>query len=121
MRTVRPLLAVGLLLALAGFALADAKEDAEKNILGKWQATEEMGDVKAKIVLEFTDKGAVSVKIEAGGTTIGPINGKYKLLDAETIEVTVEGRAEKNKIKVGKDDLSLTDTSGKAMKFGRVK
>ena len=122
MRTLRPLLAVGLVLLLAGVTLAQPKP--QEAILGKWQTTEKVGDAEAKILLEFAKEGKlkVSFEINAGGmVTAQSEQGTYKWAGDDAIEVTTKEKTTKLKVKVSDKELMINDEKGKEMKFTRVK
>jgi len=118
MRTVRPLLAVGLFLALAGFTAAQG--DAEKAIVGKWQATKKAGDKEIKLALEFTKEGKLTMSSD-----IFALSGTYRFLDAETLEVTFKvgekDMTQKSRVKVAGDELTVTNPDGEVTRLTRVK
>ena len=89
MRIVRALaVACAALLLAGGQARGDAKTDAEKALLGKWQAKEKAGDQEVTAEIEFRKGGVVTTKALAGGKEVGGGEGTYKVLDAKTLEVT---------------------------------
>ena len=112
------------LLLFAGPALADAKDDAAKALVGKWEMKKKMGDVELKGVLSFEKDGKLSMKMDFGGMNI-TAEGKYKLIDGKTLEVTLtfmgKTKTDKSKFKISGDTLELIDPNGKAEKFTRVK
>src|SRR5690349_3411376 len=114
MRTLRPLLAVGLTLALACLARADPKP--QEAIIGKWEPQEGKG----KVTIEFLKGGKLKV---THGTEM--IEGTYKFVSDDTVEVTLtigtDTKTEKLKVKVGDKDMETTDAGGKTEKFTRLK
>src|SRR5947207_15623009 len=104
MRTMRPLLAVGLALALAGFACADAKP--QEAIVGKWEPQE----AKGKATIEFFKGGKLKV---TDGEKV--IEGTYKFVSEDTVEVTLtfgtDTKTEKLKVKVGDKEMEATPSS----------
>jgi uncharacterized protein (TIGR03066 family) len=115
---MRPLLAIGLALALVGVTYAQPKP--QELILGKWRATEKQDGKELKITLEFLKDGKMSAKIEFEGASFG-VNGTYKVIDAENLEVTVEGNTQKSKMKLTEKELTTTDPQGKTTKFTKLK
>jgi len=85
-------------------------------IVGKWEKGE--GDKKA--TLEFTKDG----KLKA---SFGPIviEGTYKLVGPDGLEITLKGPdgkelTQRGKAKVSQNELELIDPQGKSEKFRRV-
>jgi uncharacterized protein (TIGR03066 family) len=118
MRTLRPLLTVGLVLALVGVTFAQPKP--QELILGKWQATEKQDGKEVKLTLDFAKDGKLSARIEFEGAAFN-VNGTYKVIDPDNLEVTVDGNTQKSKMKVSDKELTTTDPQGKSTKFTRVK
>jgi uncharacterized protein (TIGR03066 family) len=106
------------LLCGSALALADAKPDAKKLFLGKWQP-----DGEADITLEVMPAGKLQIVIT--GKEAQTIAGTYKWVDAETVEVTIamdkDKKTEKLKLAFDGDTMTTTDQGGKADKFKRVK
>lgn len=117
MRAMCVATAAAVVLLAAGLAPVHAADKAQDLIVGKWQPTSEEGK---EVTVEFVNDGIL--KVVARGMTI---EGKYKFLDDDTVEVelTFMGETKKSKIrvKVTKDELITTDESKKEDKFTRVK
>jgi uncharacterized protein (TIGR03066 family) len=116
MRTLRPLLALVLLLMLVGLASAQPKP--QELIVGKWQPTDPA--TKDQVVLEFVKDGKVKVSF------LGQkFDGSYKFTSDETMEftLTVEGKTNTTKLKVAvtEKDLTLTPPDNKVEKYTRIK
>jgi uncharacterized protein (TIGR03066 family) len=121
----------GLLVACAAVllvnsqAFADAKSDAEKALLGKWEAKQKVGDKELKATIDFQKAGKLAMNV--AGTPMGDIkfDGTYKVIDDKTIEVTItfmgKTMTEKSKFKITGDKLELTDKNDKKETFTRVK
>jgi uncharacterized protein (TIGR03066 family) len=117
-------LGCGLLLALALAGTATAqdrdKSDARKLLVGKWLSSQKAGDKDLKVMVEFTDKGKVSVTVRDF-----KVDGTYKFLDDKTIETELvfegESRKIKNEVTVTADTLELKDPKGMVSKFERAK
>ncbi len=110
MQAVRAILVVGSLF-LAGFAVA-APKNAEL-IVGKW-------DIGMNTIMEYKKDGGFVMTV---GTVA--INGKYKFISDDTIEVeiSVGDKTKSNKLKVAfkDDEMTTTDPDGKMNKLKRVK
>ena len=126
MKAFRGLLAAcAAVLLVNSQAFADAKGDAEKALLGKWEAKQKVGDKELKATIDFQKDGKLTMNV--AGTPMGDIkfDGKYKVIDAGNIEVTITfmGRTmtEKSKFKITGDKLELTDKNDKKETFMRVK
>jgi len=121
MRTLRGLVVTFAVLVLAGQAYGDAKADAEKLIVGKWETKQKLGDKEATATLDFSKDGKLGMKLT--GPAEFELKGSYKVIDENTIEVTItfmdKTMTEKSKFKVSKDTLELSDKSGKTQKFTR--
>jgi uncharacterized protein (TIGR03066 family) len=117
-----------LVLGFAGFAAAGAQKDKDKfdpkKLLGKW----EPADGKESIILEFTDKGKMSITFEGGGKT-EKVEGTYKL-DGDKLEMVMvlEGKDKKEErketvtiTKLTDDEWSGKDAKGKEESFKRPK
>ncbi len=116
MRTVRPLLAVGLALALVGFACAEAKP--QEAIVGKWEPQDP--NAKGKATIEFFKDG--KMKAVFGDNMI---DGTYKFLADDMLELKLtfmgETKTDKVKVKVGEKEMEFTPSNGKTEKFTRLK
>jgi uncharacterized protein (TIGR03066 family) len=110
---------LGLALLLAPAAAAEKKEDKKDSIVGKWEMTKDTETVN----IEFTKDGKVNVK-HTKGETKNEASGTYKLT-GDKLEVEVEINGEKKnlsrKVKVAKDELTITDDKDKSETFKRVK
>ena len=102
-----------LVLTLAGASATavagDDKVDGKK-LIGKWEPKD------AKIVIEFTDKGKLTMSIDEGGKT-EKIEGTYKL-DGNKLDVVISfgGKEQKETLTIKKltdDELVTTDSKGK--------
>jgi len=106
------LLRFSLVACLVLFVTACGSKPADL-IVGKWEGGE--GDKKG--TMEFTKDGKVKV-------SMGPMSleGTYKFVSDDTMEVTMMGQTAKVKVKVTKDELEMT-TEGKTdtEKFKRAK
>ena len=125
MQAIRVLTLCCLALVLAaGTARADAKDDAQKALVGKWNISKQEGGVEVSGELEFTKDGKLNMKMKAGGMEL-KFDGSYKLLSDTEMEVTVNimgtTQTEKSKFKVSGNTLELTDKRGKTEKLNRVK
>jgi uncharacterized protein (TIGR03066 family) len=112
--------AVAVLALVGASAGADEKIDAKK-LIGKWEPAEAKG---AKVVIEFADKGKLTVTIEAAGET-QKIEGTYKL-DGDKLELamTFMGEEKKETVTVTKltdEEMVGKDSKGKEEKFKRLK
>jgi len=105
-------------LLTAGNLLAQDKP--KDLIVGKWQAKEKVGDKEIVATIEFNKDGTMKVTAEGFN-----FEGKYKLVDDETLEteVTIAGQTKKDtdKIKITKDKITLTDKNGKKTELTRAK
>jgi uncharacterized protein (TIGR03066 family) len=130
MQTVRGLaVACAALLLAGGQALGDAKEDAEKALLGKWQHTEKDGDGEITAKVEFKKGGVVTTQVSLDGMELTTGEGTYKVIDAKTLESTVKTtngtmtstQTWKLRFQVKGDTLELTGESNMPQKFTRIK
>lgn len=124
MQALRGLVVGCAVLLLAGQVYGDAKDDAAKLLVGKWETKQKLGDKEATAVLDFTKDGKLSMKLS--GPVELSLNGTYKVLDEKTLEVTItfmqQTKTEKSSFKVSKDTLELTGSQdNKPQKFNRVK
>jgi len=123
MRSARPLLVFALALCLGGVAAAQVKP--QEAILGKWEMVRKDGEKELKVTLEFLRDGKTTCLIQErqSGKETGSKTeeGTYRWLDDETLEVTVNKTdSEKAKVKVTDKELTITPTSGQALRFARV-
>lgn len=112
---------------------------AKSLIVGKWDMTEKEGKAQKKDGhVEFTEDGKV-LMVESGGGQSMKLNGAYKFLDddnieleienpfadlakeGKNIEVKVEGLKMKLKVSVTADELTTTNEKGQVSKFKRIK
>jgi uncharacterized protein (TIGR03066 family) len=109
-----------LCVALLGPALADKPVDP---LVGKWVTQDKVDDMEVELTLEFVKDGAVKVEARVGKVT-QKTTGKYKVLDADTVEMELKRddkvQKEKSKFKVDGDRLTLTDANGKSAEYRRV-
>ena len=100
-----------LLLLVAGWVYA-APKNAEL-IVGKW-------DIGMNTIMEYKKDGGFVMTV---GTVV--VNGKYKFISDDTIEVevTVGDKTKSNKLKVAfkDDEMTTTDPEGKMNKLKRIK
>jgi uncharacterized protein (TIGR03066 family) len=116
MLAIRILFLVALTLFLLVPAPVIAQEKPKDLILGKWNpAQKDEGPV-----LEFLKDGKFKVTFQQVS-----FEGMYKFIDDNTmdVEITAQGKTQKDKIKVEvtKDSLTTTDSTGKPEKFTRAK
>jgi uncharacterized protein (TIGR03066 family) len=118
MRTRPAFVMICLLFFAAIVAHAESKPDLKKQLLGRWQPAQEQ-----KMQVEFLSNGSFSVFAIGNATAMA--TGKYKWLDATSIEVTLATEKDKKsdhlQVAIEGDTLSTTDSSGKMEKFTRVK
>ena len=118
---MRALIGAVAVLVLAGAsAAADEKVDAKK-LIGKWEPVEKKD---AGLVVEFADKGKLTVSFDLMGKT-EKIEGTYKL-DKDKLEIamTFMGEEKKETLTVTKltdDELVTKDSKGKEEKLKRMK
>lgn len=115
MRAPRGLLvACAAVLLVNSHAFADAKSEAEKVLVGKWEKMSP-GGLKTQIDFQKGGKLAMIITGAPGGDV--KFGGTYKVIDDKTIEVTVSwmGRTatEKSKFKITRNKLELTGENGK--------
>lgn len=120
---MRTLIAAVVILGFAGITGAQDKKDEKfdgKKLIGKW----EPADGKDPVVVEFADKGKLSLSIEVGGKT-EKIEGTYKLEgDKLEIALALGGKEQKETITLSKltdDEWAGKDAKGKEEKFKKVK
>jgi uncharacterized protein (TIGR03066 family) len=126
MKAFRGLLAAcAAVLLVSNQAFADAKSDAEKALVGKWEAKQKVGDKELKATVDFQKDGKLVMSVT--NTPMGDLKfeGKYKVIDANNLEVTItfmgKTMTEKSKFKVTGDKLEMTDKNDKKETFTRVK
>jgi len=123
MQVLRGLVVGCAVLLLAGQAYGDAKDDAAKLLVGKWETKQKLGDKEATAILDFSKDGKLAMKLT--GPVDLSLGGTYKVIDEKTIEVTItfmqKTKTEKSQFKVSKDTLELTGDDGKPQKFNRTK
>ena len=82
-------------------------------IVGKW-------DPGMNAVIEYKKDGTMSISVGKD-----KIDGKYKFLDEDTIEIELPGkngpRTNKLKVAIKDDELTTTDPDGKTTRLKRVK
>jgi uncharacterized protein (TIGR03066 family) len=107
--------------------LAPAAADKPADLLvGKWTHTEKSDKVEITVVLEFTDKGALSMEMQLPMTKDPiKISGSYKVIDDKTLEITAkdpkgEEKTDKGTFEVTKEKLTLIDKNGKKTEFTKV-
>jgi len=124
MQTLRGLVVGCAVLLLAGQTYGDAKDDAAKLLVGKWESKLNQNGKEITATLDFTKDGKFSIKITLGKEN-QTLDGTYKVLDEKTVELTVaredKTRTEKQQFKVSKDTLELTGKDNKPQKFNRIK
>ncbi len=114
--------APGALLALACLAAAAGAADRpDELIVGKWGPA----NGKDKGTVEFAKNGKLSVKGKDDDGKDFDVGGTYKFIgdDALDVVLTVAGEVKKErlKVKVDKDELSLTDSKKRTQTFKRAK
>jgi hypothetical protein len=72
------------LLPLAALLLAGCSSDPKRQIVGKWEATEDRDDVRA---LEFDANGGVKAYLKGDDE---PVDGTYELADGKTLTHKLE-------------------------------
>jgi uncharacterized protein (TIGR03066 family) len=105
------------LLVICGLSGCGGSNKPQDLIVGKWEMKEKMGDKEITGTSEFTSDG--NVKVDMMGIKM---EGKYKFIDDKTIEVSMGGQKEKNKIdSITKEKMVLIDPKGKKAEFTRAK
>lgn len=124
MKSLRILALCCCAVALVGDVRGDAKDEAQKALLGKWSMKQKMGDLEIDGLLEFTKDGKLAMKMKVKEMELN-FSGSYKVLSDTELEVTISvggmTKMEKSKFKVEKDTLELTGKEGKTEKLTRVK
>ncbi|MCE9563267.1 MAG: TIGR03066 family protein [Planctomycetes bacterium] len=124
---MRAFVAAIVVLAFAGFATTEDKKDEKidvKKLIGKWERVEPPADKAFKIVLEFADKGKVTMTMTIDKDS-EKSDGTYKL-DGNKLELmsTDVGKEKKETLTIVKftDDVLVTkDSRGKEDTFNRIK
>jgi uncharacterized protein (TIGR03066 family) len=121
-------LASGLSVLALALLLAPARAEEKKAdkpqdlIVGKWVPAKESD--KEKGTVEFTKDGKVILKLMEGDKKID-INGTYKFITDDKVEVELDFMGEKKKetlkVKVTKDELTSVDEKDREEKFKRAK
>jgi len=127
MRAARWAAAVSMVLAIAMFVAVPlhAEDKAKDLIVGKWEP--EKQPQGAKVVIEFTKDGKVLMTGSGPDKKEFKMEGKYRLPDDKTMEVTFEqnGKSKTDKttiVKITKDELVTKDDKAKEEQtFKRVK
>jgi len=123
MHTLRGLGIACAVLLPVGSAYADGRDDAAKLLLGKWEIRQKLGEKEASLTLVFKQDGKLTLKLS--GPIDFTLNGTYKLLDENTLEMTAffpdDAKVEKVKFKVSRDTLELIGEEKEARKFTRAK
>jgi uncharacterized protein (TIGR03066 family) len=119
---MRSLIGAVVVLALAGFTTAAGQEKIDgKKLVGKWEPTDVTG---AMLVVEFTDKGTVSVSVEKGGKSV-KVDGTYRLSgDRLEMALKMDGKEQKETITVTRltdDELVGKDEKGKEERMRKIK
>jgi uncharacterized protein (TIGR03066 family) len=92
-----------------------------KLLIGKWEPVSVLGST---MVVEFTDKGKMSVAVEKGGKS-AKVEGTYKL-DGDKLQMAlvIDGKEQKETITVTKlsaEQFVGKDEKGKEEEFRKVK
>jgi uncharacterized protein (TIGR03066 family) len=115
MKTVAGLV-LTVVIAAIGTAPALAADKPRDLIVGKWKPDDYS-------TFEFTKDGDVKVHVKGKGVDLTR-NGKYKFVDDETIEVTMDNdmKAEKfTVLTISKDEMEWRLKNGKVVKLNKVK
>jgi len=104
---------------------AAAADKADDPLVGKWVAEDKVEDMDVEMTLEFVKGGTLKAEVKVGTRTV-KMTGKYKVLDAETVELELKQddkvQKERSKFKIGgdkRDKLTLTDKNGKSLEYKR--
>jgi uncharacterized protein (TIGR03066 family) len=123
MRTITGSTLAIVLLAVAGVAGAQPKDEKidGKKLIGKWEPAD--GPKEFKVVIEFSEKGKVTVSADIGGKA-ETIEGTYKLSGDKLTVSMKKGDKEKSETmtitKLTDTELVATDEKGKEEKLKRV-
>lgn len=111
-----------LVLALVDLTPGQAADKPKDLIIGKWMPVKEK---EKKGTLQFTPDGKLLVRVKGPDSKEIEVNGTFKFLDENTMEVVLsfkgETRKEKLKVKVTRDEMTTTDSSNKTDTFRRIK
>jgi hypothetical protein len=100
--------------------LADKKKmEFRERLLGKWVAKDKFAELDVKVTFEFNRDSKMRIFF---GTL--PVDGTYRWLDDDTIEIVVKGPGGKDdparfKISLTDTELVLTDKANKSVRFAR--
>ena len=123
MHTLRRLGIACAVLLPVGSADADGRDDAAKLLLGKWEIRQKFGEKEVSLTLAFEKNGKLTLRLS--GPIDVTLNGTYKLLDENTLEMTAffpdDAKVEKVKFRVSRDTLELIGEEKEARKFSRAK
>jgi uncharacterized protein (TIGR03066 family) len=123
MRTLRGLVLACAVFLPIGLVHGDARDDAAKLLVGKWETRQKLGEREASLMIVFEKDGKLSLKLS--GPTDLTLNGTYKLLDENTLEMTAfltdDAKVEKVKFKVSRDTLELIGEEKETRKLSRAK
>src|SRR5262245_260827 len=119
MQVVRGVLVGLTLLAIVTLGKAGGTTKPKDLIIGKWKAAEKKGEVEIMATVEFAKDGGLKMKIGELA-----IDGKYKFIDDNNFEITLEfgGKKAIEKVKIEsitKDKMVTTDKNGKT-EFTRI-
>ena len=119
---MRSIIGAVVVLALAGFTTAAGQEKIDgKKLIGKWEPADLAG---ARMVVEFADKGKVTVSVEKGGKST-KVEGTYKL-DGNKLTMTMkfmekEVKEEVKLTKLTDDEMEGENSKGMKEGFKRIK
>jgi uncharacterized protein (TIGR03066 family) len=119
MRTLRPLLAIGLALVLVSVTYAQGKT--KDLIVGKWEMSEKKDGKELKVTMDFAKDGKVKVGVSIDNMAAFNLDGTYEVPDDETVALTFMGKTDKAKVKINDKEMSITGGDGKTNKLTRVK
>jgi uncharacterized protein (TIGR03066 family) len=113
---------VGCLAVLVTFAASGRSDEAKltEKFVGKWDAT--AGPFKG-FVFEFGKDGKLTLTMNTVDIKI-KLDGKYKVVSEEIIELAITDKADKAdkiKYKFDKADLTITDSEGRTIKLVKQK
>jgi uncharacterized protein (TIGR03066 family) len=119
---MRSLIGAVVVLALAGATTAAGQEKIDgKKLIGKWEPTDLTG---AALIVEFTEKGTVSVSVERGGKST-KVEGTYRLDDNKlTMALKMDGKEQRETITISAltdDEFVGKDEKGKEERLRKIK
>jgi uncharacterized protein (TIGR03066 family) len=122
MRTWTAVLAAAAVVLVFGIPAAPAADKPKELIVGKWEPTNENGK---GFVAEFTKDGKVVIAGKKDGQEI-KVEGTYKFLTDDTMELNLEFMGEKKTekltiTKIDKEEMVTEDSMKKEEKFKRLK